>query len=99
MCGHVCLPYMMTLKNLTRPIWPVQAGTAVSTRVRPGVPNAVNVLLGPGLDTGPLPNRTVGLLGCETGLCLGQGNRSLARQAMNLTAPHFEESGPRPTAV
>lgn len=42
--GHIHLPYVMALKDLARPLWAVQAGTAVSTRVRPGVPNSVNLL-------------------------------------------------------
>jgi len=29
---------------LARPLWVVQAGTAVSSRVRAGVPNSVNLL-------------------------------------------------------
>lgn len=42
--GHIHLPYVQALGNLPRPMWVVQAGTAVSTRVRRGVPNSVNVL-------------------------------------------------------
>jgi len=42
--GHIHLPYVMALPGLARPMWAVQAGTAVSRRVRPGVPNSVNVL-------------------------------------------------------
>lgn len=44
MGGHIHLPYVMELKGLARPMWAVQAGTAVSTRVRPGAPNSVNLL-------------------------------------------------------
>jgi 3',5'-cyclic AMP phosphodiesterase CpdA len=44
MGGHIHLPYVMALNDLVRPMWAVQAGTAVSTRVRPGVPNSVNLL-------------------------------------------------------
>ena len=44
MGGHIHLPYVMALNNLARPMWAVQAGTAVSTRVRPGIPNSVNLL-------------------------------------------------------
>lgn len=44
MGGHIHLPYVMELQGLARPMWAVQAGTAVSTRVRPGVPNSVNLL-------------------------------------------------------
>ena len=42
--GHIHLPYVMALAGLARPMWAVQAGTAVSRRVRPGVPNSVNLL-------------------------------------------------------
>ena len=45
MGGHIHLPYVMQVTNLTaRPLWVVQAGTAVSSRVRQGVPNSVNLL-------------------------------------------------------
>lgn len=44
MGGHIHLPYVMALPGLTRSMWVVQAGTAVSRRVRRGVPNSVNVL-------------------------------------------------------
>ena len=46
--GHIHLPYVRPLcerfSDLPRPIWVVQAGTAVSSRVRNGVPNSVNVI-------------------------------------------------------
>ncbi|XVJ71379.1 MAG: metallophosphoesterase [Rhizobacter sp.] len=42
--GHIHLPFVMALPSHARPIWAVQAGTAVSSRVRPGVPNSVNLL-------------------------------------------------------
>ena len=42
--GHIHLPYVMALAGLARPMWVVQAGTAVSRRVRAGVPNSVNLL-------------------------------------------------------
>ena len=42
--GHIHLPYVMALPGLTRPMWVVQAGTAVSSRVRAGAPNSVNLL-------------------------------------------------------
>ena len=42
--GHIHLPYVMPLTGLARPMWAVQAGTAVSSRVRDGVPNSVNLL-------------------------------------------------------
>jgi len=44
MGGHIHLPYVMALHGLARPMWVVQAGTAVSSRVRKGVPNSVNLL-------------------------------------------------------
>ncbi len=46
--GHIHLPYVLALHEvqpgLPRRLWAVQAGTAVSARVRDGVPNSVNVL-------------------------------------------------------
>ncbi len=42
--GHIHLPYVMALSGHARPLWAVQAGTAVSRRVRTGVPNSVNLL-------------------------------------------------------
>lgn len=42
--GHIHLPYVIALADLARPMWVVQAGTAVSSRVRDGVPNSVNLL-------------------------------------------------------
>lgn len=44
MGGHIHLPFVMPLQGLARPVWAVQAGTAVSSRVRDGVPNSVNLL-------------------------------------------------------
>ena len=41
------MPYVIDLRarlNLSRRLWCVQAGTAVSTRTRAGVPNSVNVI-------------------------------------------------------
>jgi hypothetical protein len=42
--GHIHLPYVKPLPGLVRPLVVVQAGTAVSHRVRPGAPNSVNLL-------------------------------------------------------
>jgi 3',5'-cyclic AMP phosphodiesterase CpdA len=42
--GHIHLPYVMPLQGLARPLWVVQAGTAVSSRVRDRAPNSVNLL-------------------------------------------------------
>ena len=50
MGGHIHLPYVMALDGLARPMWVVQAGTAVSSRVRAGVPNSVNLLRWAGAD-------------------------------------------------
>jgi 3',5'-cyclic AMP phosphodiesterase CpdA len=44
MGGHIHLPYVLPVQGLARPLWAVQAGTAVSSRVREGVPNSVNLL-------------------------------------------------------
>lgn len=44
MGGHIHLPYVAPLPGLARPVWAVQAGTAVSRRVRDGIPNSVNLL-------------------------------------------------------
>ncbi len=44
MGGHIHLPYVVGFKGLHRAMWAVQAGTAVSSRVRQGVPNSVNLL-------------------------------------------------------
>jgi 3',5'-cyclic AMP phosphodiesterase CpdA len=42
--GHIHLPYVLSVPGLRRQLWVAQAGTAVSRRVRPGVPNSVNLL-------------------------------------------------------
>jgi 3',5'-cyclic AMP phosphodiesterase CpdA len=46
--GHIHLPYSLPMSerytNLERELWCVQAGTAVSSRTRGGVPNSVNVI-------------------------------------------------------
>lgn len=42
--GHIHRPYVKSVAGTARPLWAVQAGTAVSWRVRPGIPNSVNVL-------------------------------------------------------
>lgn len=49
--GHIHLPYVRELgahiDTLKRRLWSVQAGTAVSTRVRASVPNSVNLIRHP----------------------------------------------------
>jgi 3',5'-cyclic AMP phosphodiesterase CpdA len=51
MGGHIHLPYVLAvherMAGLARPIWAVQAGTAVSRRVRRGAPNSVNLVRWP----------------------------------------------------
>lgn len=42
--GHIHLPYVIGLPNVARPMWVVQAGTSVSSRVRAGAVNSVNML-------------------------------------------------------
>jgi 3',5'-cyclic AMP phosphodiesterase CpdA len=46
--GHIHLPYFVPLDSvvpgLARRTWMVQAGTAVSRRVRPGAPNSLNLI-------------------------------------------------------
>jgi 3',5'-cyclic AMP phosphodiesterase CpdA len=50
--GHIHLPFVLPLHartaGLARRIWAVQAGTAVSHRVRRDTPNSVNLLRWPG---------------------------------------------------
>lgn len=56
MGGHIHLPFVRPARevatDLSRALWTVQAGTAVSSRVRGGQPNSVN-LLRPGEASGP----------------------------------------------
>ena len=42
--GHIHLPYVLAQPGLARQLWVAQAGTAVSSRTRPGVPNSVNIV-------------------------------------------------------
>ena len=48
MGGHIHLPYAVPLRatypGLPRDVWTVQAGTAVSRRIRGGIPNSVNLI-------------------------------------------------------
>lgn len=54
--GHIHLPYVRPLSerfsDLSRVVWAVQAGTAVSTRIRDGVSNSINLIRYPV----PVPN-------------------------------------------
>ncbi len=57
--GHIHLPYTLAIHGLARRMWVVQAGTAVSSRTRPGVPNSVNILRwgeAPGAQHHPTPD-------------------------------------------
>ena len=42
--GHIHLPYTLAQQGLARRLWVVQAGTAVSSRIRLEAPNSVNIL-------------------------------------------------------
>lgn len=42
--GHIHLPYTLAPNGLARRLWVVQAGTAVSSRIRLEAPNSVNIL-------------------------------------------------------
>jgi 3',5'-cyclic AMP phosphodiesterase CpdA len=48
MGGHIHLPYVRSLRttfgDLSRDIWTVQAGTALSSRIREGITNSVNLI-------------------------------------------------------
>ena len=44
MGGHIHLPYVKLLPSLPRPMCAVQAGTSVSSRIRDGMPNSVNIV-------------------------------------------------------
>lgn len=56
--GHIHLPYMLSLRErwpaLPHPTWAVQAGTALSHRLRDGISNSVNVI-----RTGPTRSAVV----------------------------------------
>lgn len=44
MGGHIHLPYTLALHGLARRLWVVQAGTAISSRIRREAPNSVNLV-------------------------------------------------------
>lgn len=44
LAGHIHWPHVEALNRLGWPLWAVNAGTALSTRLRPGIPNSVNVV-------------------------------------------------------
>ena len=48
MGGHIHLPYVKSMRttfpSLKRDIWTVQAGTSVSSRIREGMVNSVNLI-------------------------------------------------------
>jgi len=53
--GHIHLPYVQPLAGrmeIARPVWAVQAGTALSTRVHGQVPNSVNLIRYDAAETG-----------------------------------------------
>lgn len=47
MGGHIHLPYTLQLPGVSRRLWAVQAGTAVSSRTRQEAPNSVNLVRWP----------------------------------------------------
>jgi 3',5'-cyclic AMP phosphodiesterase CpdA len=42
--GHIHLPFVLQVAGSARPLWVVQAGTALSRRVRAGIGNSVNLI-------------------------------------------------------
>ena len=75
--GHIHLPYVIELPNFVRPIWAVQAGTALSSRVRGGIPNSVNLLRWGALGAAPQPlfDRALGLFRHRQGVRAHQQHR------------------------
>ncbi|OUM03989.1 metallophosphoesterase family protein [Variovorax sp. JS1663] len=61
--GHIHLPFVLPLHEvfgaLDRRVWCVQAGTALSTRLRADAPNSVNLLRFGGLAAADSPRRCV----------------------------------------
>jgi 3',5'-cyclic AMP phosphodiesterase CpdA len=80
MGGHIHLPFVAPLQGLARPVWAVQAGTAVSARVREGVPNSVNLLRwGAGEAAGECPIERWDF---------SAGDQSFVRAAVTRVRPH-----------
>jgi len=56
--GHIHLPFVRPLSerypNLSRSVWAVQAGTAVSSRIRADAPNSVNVIRFDAAESSPM---------------------------------------------
>ena len=52
MGGHIHLPFTQEMPGEHRRLWVVQAGTAVSSRIRPGAPNSVNIVRWGGVPNG-----------------------------------------------
>lgn len=54
--GHIHLPYVLALRSrwpdLPRPVWAVQAGTALSDRLRGGISNSLNIIRASGGGSG-----------------------------------------------
>ncbi len=83
--GHIHLPYLVPLHGrldgLTRRMWALQAGTAVSSRVRHEAGNSVNLLRWP---WGPGPRRcTVERWDCDDA---SRGFECATRQVLELSA-------------
>lgn len=79
MGGHIHLPFVLAPSGLARQLWVVQAGTALSTRVRDGAPNTVNLLRWP---SGPDSNEAL----VEQWDCEGDG-AAFARRVVTRLAP------------
>ena len=88
--GHIHLPYTLAVQGLSRPLWVLQAGTAVSSRTRPEAPNSVNILRwgeAPGAAA-DLPQAAAG-----TGVCLIERwdfavlNQAFIRASVTLAQP------------
>lgn len=92
--GHIHLPYVCAaheqLPGLSRRLWAIQAGTAISHRIRGGMGNSINIIRRPENFCGatPLCCRSLGLRRAKPGLyaptqrdTLSHGRRSGVRAA------------------